>query len=214
MRHASKVGRMIAGWILPLLAGCAAGPIAFDEAPQAATSFTLIDVRPDEERHRELMSTNVTDCNYGIVRQADDRTSPDRISLLKLDLQSMAGSDLAGKTLTLRSYTVFVNQSTMFRGQMNSTLKGVIPRAMINIRCSKEKIKGGWYEPSEVTTSNSPVIADMVMDVDDHPYAIHVVRSPEDDVVLANKDPRWGAFLRDVLKIVSSQFVTAYRSRK
>lgn len=192
---------LMSGITAILLTGCAAQPIAFTDIAPAAqiTSFTLDDARPAIEKEREMLSYSITNCNYGIIRMGDADTTPDKINILKHDLNELASNALKGKTVVVENYTIYSNGAVALRGMMNNmtggSSQGLIAKGMINIGCKKEEVKGGWYDPSEVTTNQSPLIVDLTLTVDGRKYTTHIVKSPEMLLTKENQTP----FIRSVL---------------
>lgn len=138
------------------------------EPNSTSPSFNWIDERPSEQResgHESLLST---DCAYGIYRIGDDKFHPDRVALLRSDLEAAIGRHLKSKTVILRNYVVHFNRAREFRESVAATNKGLIAESMNDVSthgCSPDDLQGG-YESTEVANNNSPLVVVIDVEVD------------------------------------------------
>ena len=68
---------------------------------------------------------------------------------------------------------------------------GVVPAMMTAASdgCTKENTSGGWYDPSEVTTPNSPFIVEVEIQKDGKTYSARSVLSPAVNYIVWGNSP-------------------------
>lgn len=147
---------------------------------QTAATFTLTDQRPPEERieKNKARSFVATNCNYSILNMADAVYDSDRMAALKSDLTAQMGDSLAGKDIAVTHYGVYYN-SHIHSVTRNPFGTGVIGGALTAeaLKCPKEKVNGGWYDPSEVTSPTPPIVTEITIRIDGKDYAARAVHS-------------------------------------
>ncbi|GHD64497.1 hypothetical protein [Jeongeupia chitinilytica] len=191
-----------------VLSGCASQqPVMLANTSPAATRFTLEDRRLDVEKTNEMLSYLITSCDYGITRIGDSRTDPDKVAVLKSDLQALAGDRLEGRHLKLQSYTVHLNNAVMLKQQVGSfsgayagLLGSGLFMAMTEIGCSKDQVSGGWYTADEVSNAWPPVIAEATLSVDGASYRSRVVATA------ANNTETFAELYRRVFRQIAERF--------
>jgi hypothetical protein len=152
-----------------LLGGCYKYSVKLLREPNSTSpSFNWIDARSFEQResgHESLLST---DCAYGIYRIGDDKFHPDRVALLRSDLDAAIGEYLKNKTVILRNYVVHFNRAREFRESVAATNKGLIAEVLNDVSthgCSSSDLQGG-YDSTEVANEESPLVVVIDVEVD------------------------------------------------
>src|SRR5581483_7469820 len=94
-----------------LAQGCATAPAVVADNPRRAqsASFELVDQRPEDERTTRWLSNTTSSCVYTVRQFGDDAISPDRIVLLRDQLDSRLHTELTGKTLLITHYGIYLN---------------------------------------------------------------------------------------------------------
>ncbi|BCL76803.1 hypothetical protein JHS3_25390 [Jeongeupia sp. HS-3] len=175
--------------------------------PPMEPRFTLEERRLDVEKNNEMLSYLITSCDYGITQIGDSQTDPDKVAVLKSDLQALAGDRLEGRKLTLQSYTVHLNNAVALKQQVGSfsaayagLLGGTLFMAMTEIGCSKEQVSGGWYTADEVSNAWPPVIAEATLSVDGVSYQSRAVATA------ANETETMAELYRRVFRQIAERF--------
>ena len=174
--------KLASSFALILLAGCAVKPAMLNITTPNANAgnkvFKISDARPKKVKESEWLSLMITSCEYGIRRIGDTDSVPNKMEILERDLAEFAPDLLAGKSIQINHYTLHLNRALALRGQMNSMYGGVIAKSMINVGCKKDEVSAGWYEATDVSNVNSPIIVDLAANVDSKPVKLHFVYSP------------------------------------
>lgn len=154
----------------------------------APVDFQLVDERSPEDSKKKIYSYLITACNYGVFRLGDERQSMDRMKRLRLAVIDAAGDKLSGKTLKVTRYVAHVNVATQFRTvAAGAALGGAVLASAASAKrpspkCSRDKMAAGWFEPSELTNDNAPIIIEISASMDGHAYEIRSVYSTESKV--------------------------------
>ena len=155
-------------------------PAGADDAP-ASPGVTLVDARKANELKTETLSNWITSCDYGIRRLGDDGEGPPKLALLKQGLDAALPAPLAGKTLTISKYVVFVNVSAALRRGAYGSHPGVVGAVMSGMgsNCSREGTTDGWYGATEVTSVFSPLVVEIEATLDGKAFSARIVYSPD-----------------------------------
>lgn len=199
------------------LSGCSPFRVSLrHEAPRPRSQFTWEDARPAGQGDSGYESLLVTRCVYGIYRLGDDKFTPDRVAVLRSDLDAALGAELAGKKVVLKNYTVHFNQAGTLRGKVASGQTGLIPALMndTSVRgCSADDLEGGFVG-NEVTTDRSPLI--VVIDLEVNGAKVHarwVESAPaEFDTQTSEDDPAWSAFVTKALHNATKKAVEGVKA--
>lgn len=148
-----------------------------------AAGLTVVDQRPAREKKDRLWSVWIWNCNFGVYNIGDggigdERLAKDRVGDLRRYLETRLGDRLAGRTLTLATYRIILNGNA--RAKAFSTA-GTILETSGNTRkakCSKEDMAAGWFDMSELSNANSPMIVEIAGTLDGRPVSGRAVRSP------------------------------------
>jgi hypothetical protein len=104
--------RFSAGILLlcALLNGCAGVKYKIaDDVNGAGSQLSIVDRRDEKQKTSEIMSLLTGTCWYGIYRLGDDQLAPDRMSVLKNRLATLAGAQVAGRQIEVSRFEVFNN---------------------------------------------------------------------------------------------------------
>src|SRR5262245_36567495 len=96
----------------------------FEDSPTAGR-FSVVDERPEKAKKASIGSLLPLSCDYGVRRISDESTDPDRIRLLRSDLDMATGAFLNGKTVHVRHFGVYVNAGVETRRQVNEQYRGL-----------------------------------------------------------------------------------------
>lgn len=179
-----------------LLAGllAVAAPAAAQPGQGSAGGFTIVDERPPKEKKNRLWSVWIFDCNFGVYNIGDagigdERLAQDRLGDLRRHLEASLGSRLDGRSLRIGTYRIIVNgnaraKAFSFSGSLGGGAVGEAAAGAIadgktdKAKCSREKMAAGWFDMSEITNSNSPMIVEIAGSLDGRPVSGRAVRSP------------------------------------
>jgi hypothetical protein len=172
-------------WLIaPLCLFALHQPSSAQEAAKA-DELVVIDLRPQDEKEGTGLTALSGKCNKGVFRIADVASDPLKVEALRADLARELGLAADGKTLTVLNWSVYYNKSAE-RGGVNLGNIGVqgysIPgpkkEKHLGSKCSREESAGGWYEPSDVSTSASPIVSEFEGTFSGKPLSVRVVHSP------------------------------------
>lgn len=192
------------------LSGCAAAGInvklqASELRPKP--QFTFVDMRPGDVRGDGNESLAVTSCAYGSLRLGDKRFTPDRVQVLRSELDRALGSELAGKRVVLKAYTVHLNRAGKLRTGVGETNKGLLAD-LINDQsvrgCKPDDLRGG-YVASEQKTPHSPVVVVIDLEVDKKLVHTRMFESAPTEI---NKERAvWDAWMTEVMQRATAKAI-------
>jgi hypothetical protein len=177
----------------------AEGPAAAQGSPAPAVDikYRLQDARPAEEKTSKLLSVWIWNCGYGITRLGDASGLQDRMIALDHDLKQAFGAHLQGREVIVDHYTVYVNGHSAevgrswgagltlgVGGAIGGGLGGAVggnPKTT-HASCPREKMKGGWFDASEITTPYTPYIVEITVRIDGSRVSARSVFSPSSNV--------------------------------
>lgn len=180
----SSLRAAIAGLLL-IVAGAAHGQMT----PPAA--FTLIDARPQAERATHTLSESIWSCDFGVYSLGDDLAnqqpaSPrlDRIAGLKADLTRGLGARLAGRTLTVDHYNLYLNLTASQAGvPPDGPLGALAPKGQTReAKCPRDKMTAGWFSGAELSTPYPPYIVEIDVELDGQRHKVRTVISTHKDI--------------------------------
>jgi hypothetical protein len=202
--------------ILAGVSGCAAQTALLPGYQERASSLgiRIVDDRPDEDKSTEHLSLLITSCDYGIRRLGDEKTVPPRLTLLRQDLETALGPQIANATVRVSRYRIFFNRGAALRGQTNAQYQGLIPALLSNAgsRCPKDETSGGWYAASEAKTPHSPLIVEVEGAVGAKRFAVRVVHSTNNEFAGAFGDPEAAAALFGAMRQATAVVIEQIRA--
>jgi len=148
----------------------------------AAPPVEVVDARPPMEKHTTQLSSWVWSCDNGIRRLGEEQETTPRLVLLGRDLSNALGSKFPHSTVTVNRYRVFFNASRVASGVASSAggeTEHAAAALLMPHDCTKVQTSGGWYSPSEVRTSNSPLIVEINATLNGKAFAVRTVYAPE-----------------------------------
>jgi hypothetical protein len=136
--------------------------VVADRAP-----VTLLDQRPVEEDKRKTLSLWIGSCDYFVIRLDDAGMEKNRVDQLRDDLFRSL-SKPATDTFYLKHYTLYKNAGVQMVDHAlragaaagGGMIAGGGPR-LSTPRCSKDRMKGGWFDSSEVSNESPPLVAEV-----------------------------------------------------
>lgn len=172
-----------------MLAGCASQTAVmpdFRDRP-SAISLNIVDERPSEDKTSDIGSVWATSCDLSIYRLADEATVPSRLVLLQRDLEDSLGKQLAGRTIRITRYRIFINKGEAARAMdpaQNSPVGALVAAVAkpSEDTCGLKNPVGGRYNKSEVTTGYSPIIVEITTRMNSSEYRVRSVYSPSREV--------------------------------
>lgn len=152
-------------------------------APEGAAGFTIVDQRPAKEKKDRLWSVWIWDCNFGVYNIGDRgigdaKLANDRVGDLRRHLEARLGDRLAGRTLVLGTYRIILNGNARAKAFSTSGTIFETSGKSHKAKCSKEDMAAGWFDMSELTNANSPMIVEIAGTLDGRPVSGRAVRSP------------------------------------
>jgi hypothetical protein len=147
--------------------------------PQATNAqFSLIDNRPDKEKKSFYFSMNMFDCNFGVYNLGEKGSVSqeflsDRVGLLREMFLKKFGDKLNGHVIYIDNFRMIFNASAENKAEaVSQGFRGGIIAPLIaspittKPKCERAKMTAGWFDPSELTTNNTPVIFALNMKID------------------------------------------------
>lgn len=191
---------MLAG--LLLTQGVHAQEIGVSPAPaavEAPPTFRLSDQRPKNERKLFGSSSFIFSCDAGVFGLGDKHVSG-RFELLQAQLQDSLGERLQGKEISVLHYSVFLNAQARLRGDAIAVGWGTAgvsrspDETARSSPCPRDKMKGGWFAGSEISTPFSPIVVEIEVTMDGRTYKGRSVHSPLRELPLTSNIVHRNAF--------------------
>ncbi|MCM2333074.1 MAG: hypothetical protein NDI82_03900 [Anaeromyxobacteraceae bacterium] len=176
--------------------------------------FTFVDARPEDQKSSGNESLLITSCDYGIYRIGDDKFTPDRVAVLRSDLDRALGAELAGRKVTLKAYTVHFNLSERLRGQVAASHSGLIPALMNDTSvhgCAADDLTGG-FTGNERTTAGPPLIVVIDLEVDGKEVHARWFESSPTHEVVKTDSPEWHDWVSKALERATAKAVEGTRA--
>jgi hypothetical protein len=133
-----------------------------------APAYRFADERPPQQLKSGFESLAITNCAYGSVRVGDRDIAPTPAVVVQDALNRRFGERLSGRAVTLKNFTLHLNNVAVLRGQMGRMYPGIIPD-MLNdqakLGCAADDLRGG-YLASEIGPEQVPVIVVVDVEVD------------------------------------------------
>jgi hypothetical protein len=163
-------------------------------APNPSSQFELADLRPPKDRKTKRLSSMILDCNFNVFSVGDEgygklKVGANRLPKLEAYLMQRFGASLAGHRLEVTDYWLAINGAA---GGKEYALKsalggGVLAPALADgatrrPKCSREKMKAGWFESSEITNNFTPLVVDFKARLDGDAILVRTVKSPSRDL--------------------------------
>lgn len=150
---------------------------------QSNPEFLFVNERPADEDRNRFLSTFAGSCSFSIRVLSDEGRVRDRVSALEVALRSALGKQLDGHKIQLRSYQVYFNNGARQRDLVDAVVAGSRGNTVIGGRtlvplCSQEKTPDGWFDPSELSNANPPIVTEIEAMLDGRPLSIRSVYSP------------------------------------
>jgi hypothetical protein len=174
------------------LTGCATRPavMGYYTKPSQEPSFELVDRRPDNERTTGWLSNFSRSCYYTVRQYGDEATSPDRLTLLRDNLDSMLHKELTGKRLVVIHYGIYIN--ALHRSPRGLSIGGgdplvgaLINRAFSN-RTDNHCMAAEMTEPrlaaDDETAPAPPVIVEITLSLDGKTHSVRSIYTPNWDI--------------------------------
>jgi hypothetical protein len=155
----------------------------------AQDGLRLIDSRADKPAETKMLSFNAVSCGYSVFKIADLGRPVDRMTRLRADLERELGSELAGKSVQVIDYQIYLNSSRRAK-RLNGQAHGLIGVAISQASttgCDKETDRQGWYAADEVSNNFSPLVVQIAVTVDGRPLAVRSVISPKAELRPADR---------------------------
>ena len=164
-----------------LLAGCATErpTLALGVGSVANASFVLLDQRPRDERTTKWLSSVVYTCAFNVRQYGDDAVLPDRFALLADTLNATLHERLAGKSVRVAHFALYLNSSQRSRAAQSIRGDGLVQSlsdyAMVDRfdhLCTAEEMAAGWRDPGDPDTTHPVVIARITLVVEGRTYSV------------------------------------------
>jgi hypothetical protein len=212
-RLAGHLALLVITFLVP---GCATRPMVVADSARSAQRplFELIDQRPEDERTTRWLSNTNSSCVYTVRQFGDDAISPDRVTLLRDNLDSRLHSELTGKTLLVTHYGIYINSSQ--RSRSSGSLRGGFLQSMLDLaveshiehRCKPEEIAAGWLGSDDGKKAHSPVIIDITLSLDGRTLGVHSLYAPDREISIKTDDPDTASAISSAIKQATDQLIT------
>lgn len=182
-----------------------------------SSRFEWRDARPVDQKGSGWESVLITSCAYGAYKIGDDKYTPDRVAVLRSDLERALGTELTGRRVVLTAYTVHLNRAARLRGGVGATHKGLIPALLNDVSvhgCAPDDLEGG-YSGNENTTPFSPLIVVIDLEVDGKRIHTRWVASAAEEMggpAWAEPSPAWNDWVSQALRNASAKAVSNFQA--
>jgi hypothetical protein len=167
-----------------VLFGCAKTATISDFRDVRNSPFEFIDARLAQDKQSEFLALSPNSCDYAIRRLGDEVSRPSKMDILHRDLVDGLGNQLTGKTIRVTRYAIYFNAHASyasaarnFYGSSGGAVGALAGGAVAPNECTKDKVSGGWYEPSELTSMNSPTVVELEIEVGGKAFIARAVYS-------------------------------------
>lgn len=216
MKRSTSRGTALAARSMAIGSAFLLGPLtATAQTPaQATPAITVVDARPSIEAQKKTLSLWIGSCDYFVVRVDDKAMTIGRIAQLRNDLAQKLGDRLSDDTITVKHYTMYLNGGVQMvhvafaaaAGSVGGVLVGGKP--VPHAKCSKEKMTAGWFDSSEVTTSQPPLITEAEIEFRGKTYTARHVYSPEKEFNEVSSNPKYGVIKTNIFTIINLDLAT------
>lgn len=170
-------------------AWAAATLLALATSVGAQEPLRVVDARTDKPAETKMLSFNGFSCGYSVFKIADLDRPVDRMTRLRADLERELGPALAGKTVQVTDYQIYLNSSRrakLLNGQATGLLGAALSDASTK-GCDEEADRQGWYAIDEVSNDFSPLVVQIAVTIDGRSLAVRTVVSPRAELRPADR---------------------------
>jgi hypothetical protein len=142
------------------------------------STFSLSHTRPSKEIKSFYFSMSPLSCNFGVYNIGEkgkdpDRFLKDRIGKLQDALVARYGNKLLQHAVSVERFRLIFNGSSENKATAVDQAfgGGVIAPILASPvtkkpKCDQTKMDAGWFDPAELTNDNTPIIFEIVLNVD------------------------------------------------
>ena len=173
-------GALLVLAVCVLLAGCVtrrSNASAPDVRPVPKASFVIVDRRPEDERTSRWLSDVVRSCAFTVRQYGDEATWPDRFSVLAESLDMALHERLAGKTLLVTHFGIYINgaQRPSVHGDgLLQSLADYAAESRFGRLCAPEEVTQGWLEAGHKDAGGPVVIVQITFILDGRMHNVRV----------------------------------------
>ena len=178
-----------------LLTGCTTwrSVRAIDTRPIQKASFEVVDQRPGDERTTKWLSNVPHSCAFTVRQYGDEAISPDRFTVLAEGLNTGLRERLAGKTLLVTHFGIYINSSqrsraaASLRGEgLGQSLADYAAGSRFDRLCVSEALAQGWLEDGHGDhTTRSIVIVQITFILEGRAQSVRVFENTGPSVTAA-----------------------------
>lgn len=161
---------------------------------QDSLSLSVVDARAALGRQRAWrgLSAYVGSCNYGVYQLSESVGLGNRINTLRDDLAMRLDPRAEVSNLTITRYDVFLNRALVLKTEamaMITPIGQVVVGGPQRPSRERDRMTFGWFDPSEATTPNSPLIIEIAASTNGHDFAVRSVYSPDIELPSQSENP-------------------------
>lgn len=172
--------------ILPCsIAICAAHAQEAAMTPQGTAKISVVSDVPPDDLTGKTLSISRFSCEFFVVRFSDKGLQRGRVDQIRAQMEAAFRDRQVSKPIHIKEYTLHLNngiQAQDLSQQAGAAVTGgsyVTNRRRIFPVCAKERMRYGWFDPSEVSNSNPPLIGEVKVEYDSKIYYSRFVFSSE-----------------------------------
>jgi hypothetical protein len=169
-----------------LLAGCMTGRtvLAIDTRTVQKASFEMVDQRPGDERTTKWLSNVPYSCAFTVRQYGDEAISPDRFTLLRAGLDTGLHERLAGKTLLVTHFGIYINSAQRSRAAeiihgegLAQSLTDTAMADRFERLCAAEELAEGWLEAGHKDMTHSVAIVRVTFILEGRVHSVRVLEN-------------------------------------
>ena len=152
--------------------------------PESISQINVIDsVSPDDLKGKTLSLSRLS-CEFFVIRFSDKGLVRGRFDQISEKIKASLQGRRVEKPVNIKSYMLHLNSGLQMEDlsqQAGAAVTGgsyVTKRSHIFPMCAKEKMKYGWFDQSEITNNNPPLIGEVSVVYDSKVYYSRYVISP------------------------------------
>lgn len=168
----------------------------------------VIDQRPTEEDKEKTLSLAIWSCDYFVTRVSDKGMPFKRIDLLKNDIEIFQKQKTLDGSIFVKHYTLHVNSGLLeVDGAFAAAGFITTRKSRRGPKCSREKMKAGWFDVDELTSDYPPFIGELEVEYAGKKYNVRKVLSPSNGRGYSSKEERENHTFSNFLRAINSALI-------
>ena len=198
-RQTMHLFQAVSAGALVFLGGCANGVSTLADFQDTPTKvgLSLSDSRPVADKKSEILSLMVSSCVYGVRRLGDETTVPNRLVLLRHDLEDALGEKARDATVNVLRYTLYWSpnigvQARWKHGEPQGLYggqPGLLDKMTLGQDCREDQVGESWAEPTREMIDKAPLVVIGELSMRGKTYSVRSVHVPVQNFSITEPSP-------------------------